>query len=110
MDGVLIDTSESYDLCVIATVKKLSGQTIALPDIYSLRKMGGFNNEWILTQQLLSNLGFEFEIEAVTQVFQALYLGSNAQDKNITGYCANEVPLIEQKLTQLIKKIKDVGF
>jgi len=98
MDGVLIDTSGSYDATVIATVKKLSGTTIALDDIEQLKSKGGFNNDWVLSQQLLSNLGKEYDLEEVIKVFQQIYLGENND-----GLVQNEQVIINQSLVKLIK-------
>ncbi len=99
MDGVLIDTSGSYDQCVIATVKQLSGKAIQLVSLESLRRQGAFNNDWVLSQRLLKDLGFEFSLEKVTNVFQKLYLGENSE-----GLVSSERPLISSKLITKIKQ------
>ena len=58
-DGVLLDTQESYDVCIKETtrllIKALSGQTIPIQDeyIYKLRDTGGFNNDWNITYALI---------------------------------------------------------
>ena len=97
MDGVLIDTSESYDQTVIATVEALSNQQVSLEDIECLRRQGGFNNDWVLSRQLLVNLGFDFSLDNVTEVFQKIYLGENND-----GLVSNETKIIQQSF---IKKI-----
>ena len=105
MDGVLIDTSGSYDQCVLATVKQLSGKQIALKDIESLRRQGGFNNDWVLSKRLLSDLGFDFSLQKVTAIFQQLYLG-----KNNDGLVANEISLISSSLHRTIDQSKSCRF
>lgn len=105
MDGVLIDTSASYDQCVIATVAQLSGKKVSLDAIESLRCQGGFNNDWVLSKQLLDNLGFELSLEKVTEVFQQLYLG-----KDNDGLVANESVLISTDLVTTIKQSKSCRF
>jgi histidinol-phosphate aminotransferase len=99
MDGVLIDTSGSYDQTVLATVKALSGKNVSVDDIESLRRQGGFNNDWVLSRQLLLNLEVEVSLEKVTDVFQTIYLGENND-----GLVNNETPLINQSFVSKINQ------
>ena len=105
MDGVLIDTSGSYDQCVIATVKQLSGEIITIDSIEEVRQQGGYNNDWVLSKKLLDDLGFSFNLEQVTQIFQSIYLG-----KNNDGLVANELAIISSKLVNKIKHSSNVEF
>ncbi|MFT5451429.1 MAG: histidinol-phosphate aminotransferase [Enterobacterales bacterium] len=99
MDGVLIDTSGSYDATVIATVKTLSGTTITTTDIEQLKSTAGFNNDWVLSQKLLSDLGVELELDEIINVFQRIYLGDSLGG----GLVQNETIILSQSLTELIK-------
>jgi len=99
MDGVLIDTSGSYDQSVLATVKALSGRNISVDDIEFLRRQGGFNNDWVLSRQLLLNLDVDVSLEKVTDVFQTIYLGENND-----GLVNNETPLINQSFVSKINQ------
>ena len=135
MDGVLIDTSESYDQAVIATVEQLSGTKVSIEQIESLRRQGGFNNDWVLSQALLSQLGRELELDQVTEVFQKLYLGEGSaaaqevtdistskttsittnkaeidNNENQSGLMANETKLISKQLVSLIKNQQMTEF
>lgn len=114
MDGVLIDTSGSYDATVIATVKELSNKTITTMDIEQLKSTAGFNNDWVLSQKLLSNLGIELELEVIITAFQRIYLGDSQdvqQDGNQNeksgefnkGLVENETIIITPSLIDLIK-------
>ena len=76
MDGVLIDTSQSYDLCIIQTVKHFTGQAITVDEVIQLRASGGFNNDWDLAWQLIHNQGQEVTMDAVIEIFQSLYHGN----------------------------------
>jgi len=105
MDGVLVDTSDSYDQCVITTVKKLSGQDIPIELVEDLRKQGGFNNDWILSKRLLDDLGINLALEEVTSVFQDYYLG-----KNNDGLVANELSLVSSELTHTIEQSSTSSF
>ena len=99
MDGVLVDTSNSYDLCVLATVEYFSGKNISIDSIKKLRSQGGFNNDWLLSQELLKELGYLCGIQEVTDVFQKSYIGESNE-----GLVKNESPLISTELVDVIKK------
>ncbi len=101
MDGVLIDTSGSYDQTVIATVKSLANKIVSVEDIEALRRQGGYNNDWVLSRRLLSDMGFEFSLEQVTEVFQSLYLGENND-----GLVRNETAIINPSFVAKIKQSK----
>ncbi|WP_223669350.1 aminotransferase class I/II-fold pyridoxal phosphate-dependent enzyme [Kangiella shandongensis] len=94
MDGVLIDTSQSYDAAIKATVEKLSGNVVTQDDIERLRGQGGFNNDWVLAQELTNEQGTEVGLQQVTEVFQSFYQGSG----DTKGYKSLEKPIISQQL------------
>jgi len=105
MDGVLIDTSDSYDEAVKRTVFKLSNQIIEQQQITELRRSGGYNNDWAVSQKLLEILGMNIDLETVTQEFQTIYLGENGE-----GLVNNETPLINPSLVKKITASNDQKF
>ncbi len=105
MDGVLIDTSGSYDETIKATVRQLSGKTVTQSDIHQLKDTGGFNNDWVVSQQLLENCGVTVSFDKVVAQFQQLYLGENND-----GFVANETPIISPSLISSIKKSTETQF
>ncbi|MET1255873.1 aminotransferase class I/II-fold pyridoxal phosphate-dependent enzyme [Aliikangiella maris] len=105
MDGVLIDTSDSYDTTIKATVRELSGVNISQAEIYQFKDSGGYNNDWVLTQALLAKYQVELSLDKVVEVFQQLYLG-----KNNDGFVANEKPLINTSLVNYINQSKQTRF
>jgi histidinol-phosphate aminotransferase len=105
MDGVLIDTSQSYDNCVIETVFQLSNKKVSLNQIRALRSLGGFNNDWVLSKQLLQDLGVPIDLDTVTKIFQQIYLGENND-----GLVKNEIPLIDDLLSKKIRESRDQRF
>lgn len=105
MDGVLIDTSDSYDTTIKATIEKMAGKQVDFDQIQSKRNSGGYNNDWVLTHDLLADLGVERTLDEVTEVFQGLYLG---EDNN--GYVSNEKPLVQKSLVERIVGSKAPGF
>ncbi|MCP3674759.1 MAG: aminotransferase class I/II-fold pyridoxal phosphate-dependent enzyme, partial [Gammaproteobacteria bacterium] len=99
MDGVLIDTSGSYDATIIATVKQISNQTIEQSEIDNLKNSGGYNNDWVVSQKLLEDRGFDLQLSEVIDIFQQLYLGENND-----GFVSNEKPLINNTFIKSIKQ------
>ncbi len=105
MDGVLIDTSSSYDEAVKQTVKMLSNESVSQSQIDQLRASGGFNNDWLLSQKLLAQLDIHIDLEEVTDIFQSIYLGTNND-----GLVNNEHPLIDKPLIEKISRSKKQNF
>ncbi len=105
MDGVLIDTSSSYDEATKATVLQLSNNTIVQSQIDDLKRRGGYNNDWVLTKRLLDDLNCQFSLDEVTKVFQEIYVG-----KNNDGLMNNEVPLIQSALVSKINQSTKTQF
>lgn len=79
MDGVLIDTSKSYDAAIKQTVEYFLGTQPSQQAIDTLRSRGGFNNDWVLTYELIKQNTNDAvpEYEEVVEQFQILYLGSD---------------------------------
>lgn len=100
MDGTLIDVSQSYDAAIKATVNFFSEQDINQSDIEQLRASGGFNNDWVLSQQLLLQSGTEIKLSTVTEKFQQFYLGTSES----TGLIENEKILIS---TPILKQLQN---
>ncbi|MEM9102815.1 MAG: aminotransferase class I/II-fold pyridoxal phosphate-dependent enzyme [Pseudomonadota bacterium] len=96
MDGVLIDTEESYDAAVLQTIKQLTNQTLAHQALFDKRCQGGYNNDWVLTKALLDDMGYEISLEQVTDTFQEIYLGRD----EAPGLIANEKPLLQNTLKE----------
>ncbi|MDQ7049094.1 MAG: aminotransferase class I/II-fold pyridoxal phosphate-dependent enzyme [Enterobacterales bacterium] len=105
MDGVLIDTSCSYDQAIKLCVKELSGQTVDQQKIDQLRSQGGYNNDWVLTKKILDDLGYDLDLSQVTEAFQKIYLGDNNN-----GLIVDETPLISDKLVKGIQQSKQKHF
>lgn len=98
MDGVLIDTSESYDQCIKKTVKVFTGVDVNSEQVSEVRARGGFNNDWKLTQQLIAELGSEINYQDIIETFQHFYQGD---DEN-PGFKSKEKPLLESALKKKI--------
>jgi HAD superfamily hydrolase (TIGR01548 family) len=84
MDGVLVEVGDSYRESIVQTVKHFSGQTITRDQIQVYKNQGGWNNDWALSQKILSDLGIEVEYQTVVEKFNQLFLGENGRPGLIT--------------------------
>jgi HAD superfamily phosphatase len=80
MDGVLAEVTESYREAVVQTVRHFTGKTIERDSIQEYKNRGGFNNDWLLSQQICSDLGVEVPYDTVAKFFCDLFFGPNGND------------------------------
>jgi|TARA_B100001971_G_scaffold203634_1_gene218775 ATP phosphoribosyltransferase len=69
MDGVLVDSSESYGVASCKTVGQFLKRPVALLEFAAV-KQSGFNNEWDCCRELLRREGVEVDFEEIVEVFQ----------------------------------------
>ncbi len=74
MDGVLVDPTRSYRQTVVETVALLGG-SITLAGIEDYKNQGGWNNDWALTQRILSDQGIAVAYTDVQTAFNKLFHG-----------------------------------
>jgi HAD superfamily phosphatase len=75
MDGVLVEVKESYRESIRETVRHFTG---ALPDhaeIQRYKDMGGWNNDWKLSQRLLADAGQDVPYDTVVATFNEYFFG-----------------------------------
>ena len=77
MDGVLADVSKSYRQAIIETA---SGWDVELTpdDVARAKAAGDATNDWELTRRLLSDRGVDAALDDVTDRFESLYQGTEA--------------------------------
>jgi histidinol-phosphate aminotransferase len=73
MDGVLIDASKSYRVAVQETFKHFSGKEVCAKEISAVKKLGGLNNDWDLTEFLLKKESLDIPKDDIVEVFQSYY-------------------------------------
>jgi len=79
MDGVLVDVSESYRETIRRTVHHFSGQEITKELIQDYKNAGGWNNDWALSQKILSDLGTAIDYQIVVDEFQKVFFGIDGE-------------------------------
>jgi HAD superfamily phosphatase len=93
VDGVLVDVSASYRKAIQETVRFFADKPALPVEIQALKEMGGYNNDWDLTQTILQQRGKNLRREEIVQKFQELYLGSEGKK----GCIENEKWLLPKK-------------
>lgn len=77
MDGVLVEVSESYREAIRETVRHFTGALVSHDTIQDFKNAGGWNNDWLLSQRLIQDLGKNVPYADVVERFNQLFLGEN---------------------------------
>jgi HAD superfamily hydrolase (TIGR01548 family) len=77
VDGVLAEVSESYREGVVQTVQHFTGQRVTRELVQDYKNRGGYNNDWLLSQKISSDLGVEVPYDTVVEEFNKLFFGMN---------------------------------
>lgn len=78
MDGVIADVSRSYRRAITGTARTF-GVEVSAGDIAAAKRAGGANNDWELTTALLRARGVDADLADVTERFERLYQGQDAE-------------------------------
>jgi HAD superfamily hydrolase (TIGR01548 family) len=79
MDGVLVDVKESYRETIRATVKHFCGTEVTHEEIQHYKNLGGYNNDWLLSQRLCQEKGRNLAYQEVVDVFNQYFFGVGDQ-------------------------------
>lgn len=80
MDGVLAEVTESYREAVVQTVQHFTGKTIERDSIQKYKNRGGFNNDWMLSQQICADMGVRVPYDSVVKYFCEIFFGPGGDD------------------------------
>ena len=61
MDGVLVEVGESYREAIRQTVQHFTGELVSHDLIQDFKNQGGWNNDWLLSQRLITDRGIQVE-------------------------------------------------
>ncbi len=81
MDGTLIDVEQSYVQSIKDTVEHFSGKAVSSAQIDAVRKIGGYNNDWDLTEYLLLQEKIEVEKTEIIEKFENFYRENKKTEK-----------------------------
>jgi len=99
MDGVLVDVRSSYRKAIQETVWYFTGQRASLKEIQGFKEKGGYNNDWDLTEAILSTRGRKIPRATVIKTFQRYYFGRSGQ-----GFIRNEKWLLSREILERLNK------
>ncbi|MDD3014853.1 MAG: histidinol-phosphate transaminase, partial [Candidatus Gastranaerophilales bacterium] len=105
MDGVLVDTSNSYRMAIKETYKYFAGKDISFDDIQKAKNKGGLNNDWDCTEYLLKCSGINTPKDEIINKFQELYFSDNGK-----GYILNENLLADPEFLKNLAKSYDLAI
>ena len=75
LDGVIADVEDSYRRCVLETAGTF-GVAVTREELATMVLAGDANNDWVLTQRILTGRGVEVSLDDVTEAYQKVYLGT----------------------------------
>ena len=75
LDGVIADVEDSYRRCVLETAATF-GVEVTREELATMVLAGDANNDWVLTQRILTGRGVEVSLDDVTEAYQKVYLGT----------------------------------
>lgn len=105
MDGVIVDTRNSYRLAIKGTYEHFSGKELTPEDIQHAKNQGGLNNDWDLTEFLLRKSGIIADFQEIVNKFQELYFGQNG-----SGFIQNETMIISRESLLNLSKTYDMAI
>lgn len=79
MDGVLVDTRNTFQLTTLQTVKFFTKKRVTLRELHAWKNRPGFNDDWKLSTTWINELGANFTFDEVKKKFQEIYWGQNSQ-------------------------------
>lgn len=77
MDGVLVEVMQSYREAIRETVRHFTGELVSHDEIQDFKNAGGWNNDWLLSQRLISDRGKSVEYAEVVGYFNQVFFGEN---------------------------------
>ncbi|MBI2547956.1 histidinol-phosphate transaminase [Candidatus Woesearchaeota archaeon] len=103
MDGVLVDVRQSYRRAIQETAAFFTQARIDPSEIEQLKRQGGYNNDWDLTEALILKRGITIPKQLIIETFQEIYWGN----ETTRGYIEDEKWLFSQDtLEQLYKNYR----
>lgn len=105
IDGVIIDTRNSYRMAIKSTYEHFAAKEITFEDIQEAKNLGGLNNDWDLTEFLLKQSGLNIAKQEIIDKFQELYWGNNGD-----GFILNEEILIKPETFKKLSKKYDLAI
>jgi HAD superfamily hydrolase (TIGR01548 family) len=105
VDGVLVDTRESFQRTTLETVRLFTGKRVTRNELHRWKNRSGFNDDWKLSHAWVRALGGKFEYEEVKRKFVEMYWGKNGR-----GNASREKWLLARASLRRLSKIAELAI
>jgi HAD superfamily hydrolase (TIGR01548 family) len=105
VDGVLVDTRESFQRTTLETVRFFTGKRVTRTELHRWKNRPGFNDDWKLSHAWIRSLGVNIEYEEVKRKFVDLYWGQNGR-----GNACREKWLLGGSALRRLRKIAELAI
>jgi HAD superfamily hydrolase (TIGR01548 family) len=105
VDGVLVDTRESFQRTTLETVRLFTGKRVTRNELHRWKNRSGFNDDWKLSHAWVRALGGKFEYEEVKRKFVEMYWGKNGR-----GNVSREKWLLARASLRRLSKIAELAI
>jgi HAD superfamily hydrolase (TIGR01548 family) len=79
VDGVLVDTRQSFQRTTLETVQFFVGKKVSHRELHRWKNRPGFNDDWKLSTAWVNTLGKEIGYDQVKRKFVEIYWGPNGK-------------------------------
>jgi len=79
VDGVLVDTRQSFQRTTLETVQFFVGKKVSHRELHRWKNRPGFNDDWKLSTAWVNTLGKEIGYDEVKKKFVEIYWGPNGK-------------------------------
>ena len=98
MDGVLIDTTNSFSVVTMLTYNHFTGEELSREEINSIKYKGGFNSDFDILMHKFKENGFNVDFDEMSKYYLNMYFDGKG------GYIDEEkIILTEEHIKELIK-------
>lgn len=104
MDGVLIDTRNSYRMAIKQTHDFFASKEVSFEEIQAAKNIGGLNNDWDTTEYLLKKSGVDVNKSDIIDKFQELYWADG------NGLIKDEKMIISVETLKFLSKSFDLAI
>lgn len=105
VDGVLVDTRESFQRTTLETVRLFTGKRVTRTELHRWKNRPGFNDDWKLSHAWVRTLGGNFDYQEVKRKFVEIYWGKNGR-----GNASREKWLLPRATLRRLAKTAELGI
>jgi HAD superfamily hydrolase (TIGR01548 family) len=109
VDGVLVDTRESFLRTTLETVKFFTKKRVTARQWHAWKNKPGFNDDWKLSTAWVHSLGFDFTYDEIKAKFVELYWGPNG-DGSKGGFVNGEKWLLPKPTLRSLNKKAELAI